>query len=145
MSAPHLTPVQSELPDLEGLLLAQKKACLGDPLPDRATRVRRLDKLHNALLDNRARIIAACNKDFSNRAAAETELAELMPLLDGIAYYRKRLRKLMKPQRRHAPMTVMPAKVEVRYQPVGVVGIVVPWNFPFFLGLSPLIGAGAPS
>ena len=53
MSAPHLTPVQSELPDLEGLLLAQKKACLGDPLPDRATRVRRLDKLHNALLDNR--------------------------------------------------------------------------------------------
>ncbi len=141
MSAPHLTPVQSELPDLEGLLLAQKKACLGDPLPDRATRVRRLDKLHNALLDNRARIIAACNKDFSNRAAAETELAELMPLLDGIAYYRKRLRKLMKPQRRHAPMTVMPAKVEVRYQPVGVVGIVVPWNFPFFLGLSPLIGA----
>ncbi|MEO3413113.1 coniferyl aldehyde dehydrogenase [Roseovarius sp. CAU 1744] len=141
MSAPHLTPVETQMPDLEGLLMAQKKACAADPMPDRATRIRRLDKLHNAILDNRARIVAACNKDFSNRAGAETELAEIMPVLDGIAYYRKRLRKLMKPQRRHAPLTVMPARVEVRYQPVGVVGIVVPWNFPFFLGLSPLVGA----
>jgi coniferyl-aldehyde dehydrogenase len=141
MSAPHLTPVRTETPDLEGLLLAQKQAALADPMPDRATRIRRLDKLHNALLDNRARIIAAVNKDFSNRAAAETQLAEIMPLLDGIAYYRKRLRKLMRPQKRHAPMTIRPGRVEVRYQPVGVVGIVVPWNFPFFLGVSPLIGA----
>lgn len=141
MSAPHLTPIETKLPDLENLLLAQKKASLADPMPDHATRIRRLDKLHNALIDNRARIISTISKDFSNRASAETELAEILPLLEGIAYYRKRLKKLMKPQRRHAPMTVQPAKVEVRYQPVGVVGIVVPWNFPFFLGLSPLIGA----
>ncbi|WP_170755686.1 coniferyl aldehyde dehydrogenase [Ruegeria lacuscaerulensis] len=141
MSAPHLTPVSSEIPDLEALLLAQKKAYLADPMPDRAARVRRLDKLHNALIDNKARIIAAVSKDFSNRSAAETELAEIMPLLDGIAFYRKRLRKFMKPQRRHAPLTLMPASIQVQYQPVGVVGIVVPWNFPIFLALSPLVGA----
>ena len=141
MPAPHLTPVSAETPDLEALLLAQKKACLADPMPDRAARVRRLDKLHNALIDNRARIIAAVSKDFSNRSAAETELAEIMPLLDGIAFYRKRLRKFMKPQRRHAPLTLMPASIQVQYQPVGVVGIVVPWNFPIFLALSPLVGA----
>ncbi|MCV6584841.1 MAG: coniferyl aldehyde dehydrogenase [Marinibacterium sp.] len=141
MSAPHLTSVESDLPDLESLLLAQKKAALADPMPDHATRIRRLDKLQNVILDNRARMIAAASKDFSNRAAAETELGEILPLLDGIGYYRKRLGKFMKPQRRHASLTVMPARVEVRYQPVGVVGIVVPWNFPFFLGLSPLIGA----
>ncbi len=141
MSAPHLTPVSSEIPDLEALLLAQKKAYLADPMPDRAARVRRLDKLHNALIDNKARIIAAVSKDFSSRSAAETELAEIMPLLDGIAFYRKRLRKFMKPQRRHAPLTLMPASIQVQYQPVGVVGIVVPWNFPIFLALSPLVGA----
>ncbi|MCT4554572.1 MAG: coniferyl aldehyde dehydrogenase [Pelagimonas sp.] len=141
MSAPHLTPVSPPAPDLEALLLAQKKAYLADPMPDRATRIRRLDKLHNALIDNKARIIAAVSQDFSNRSAAETELAEIMPLLDGIAFYRKRLRKFMKPQRRHAPLTLMPASVQVQYQPVGVVGIVVPWNFPIFLALSPLVGA----
>lgn len=141
MPSAQLNPVETQMPDLYPLLMAQKQAALADPMPDRATRVRRLDKLHNSILQNRARIVAAISKDFSNRAAAETQLAEILPLLDGIAYYRKRLRKFMKPQRRHAPLTVMPAKVEVRYQPVGVVGIVVPWNFPFFLGLSPLIGA----
>ena len=141
MSAPHLAPVTPETPDLEALLLAQKKAYLADPMPDRAARVRRLDKLQNALIDNKARIISAVSKDFSNRSAAETELAEIMPLLEGIAYYRKRLRSLMKPQKRHAPLTLMPASIQVQYQPVGVVGIVVPWNFPIFLALSPLVGA----
>ncbi|MDA4845159.1 coniferyl aldehyde dehydrogenase [Hoeflea poritis] len=141
MSAPQLTAVTPEMPDLEAMLLAQKKAYMADPMPDRATRIRRLDKLHNALVDNKARIIAAVSKDFSNRSAAETELAEIMPLLDGISYYRKRLKRLMKPQRRHVSLTLMPARVEVQYQPVGVVGIVVPWNFPIFLALSPLIGA----
>lgn len=141
MSAPKLTAVKPQPLNLDALLEAQKNAALADPMPSRADRIRRLDKLHNALLENRARIIEAVNTDFSNRPAAETQLAEILPLLDGIAYYRKRLRKLMRPQRRHAPMTIRPGTVEVRYQPVGVVGIVVPWNFPFFLGLSPLIGA----
>lgn len=141
MSSPHLTAVEPSMPDLEGVLLAQKKAALADPMPDHATRIRRLDKLHNMLIENRARIIAAISKDFSNRSASETELAEISTVLDGIAYYRKRLKKFMKPQRRHTPLTVMPARVEVHCQPVGVVGIVVPWNFPLFLGLSPLVGA----
>jgi coniferyl-aldehyde dehydrogenase len=139
MSVSHLASVPQV--DLDGLLLAQKKACLADPMPDRAARLRRLDKLQNALIDNKDRLIAAVSQDFSNRSAAETELAEIMPLLEGISYYRKRLRKLMKPQRRHAPLTLMPASVQVQYQPVGVVGIVVPWNFPIFLALSPLVGA----
>lgn len=141
MPSPHLTAVQSEIPDLETLLLAQKKAALAEPMPDHATRIRRLDKLHNALLDYRARLISAVSQDFSNRAPAETEMTEIMTVFDNIAYYRKNLRKFMKPQRRHVPLTLMPSRVEVRYQPVGVVGIVVPWNFPIFLGLSPLVGA----
>ena len=70
MSVPNLTTVEAQIPDLEGMLLAQKKAALADPMPDRATRIRRLDKLHNVVVENRARIISACNKDFSNRAAA---------------------------------------------------------------------------
>lgn len=141
MIAQSLRLVGEELPSLERLLQAQKQAFLNDPMPDHATRIRNLDMLHNALLDNRERLAAAVREDFSSRPTAETELAEIIPLLEGIAYYRKRLKKLLKPQKRHAPPTVMPAKIEVRYQPLGVVGIVVPWNFPIFLALSPLVGA----
>lgn len=137
----NLKSVENPTPDLDHVLFAQKKAYFQDPMPDYAVRRRRLDKLQNALIDNRDRIVAAVNEDFSGRAPAETELAEIMPLLDGIAYYRKNLRKFMRPQRRHAPITVMPASIQVQYQPVGVVGIVVPWNFPLFLALSPLVGA----
>ena len=127
--------------NLESLLRSQKSAFLKDPMPSRETRVTRLDKLHNALLDNKDMLIAAVNEDFGNRAAEETELLEIVPLLEGIAYYRKRLKRLMKAERRHVPPMLAPAKVSVIYQPVGVVGIVVPWNFPIFLALSPLIGA----
>lgn len=127
--------------ELHLLFRAQKKAYMADPAPGIEARLRKLDLLHNALVDYRHRLADAVNEDFENRSKAETEMAEILPLLEGIAYYRKRLRKLMKPQSRHVPMILAPAKVEVIYQPLGVVGIVVPWNFPIFLALSPLIGA----
>lgn len=126
---------------LTTLLTRQKQRFLANPAPTLAQRITRLNRLHNAILANREALKAAVSQDFSARADAETELAEIMPLLEGIAYYRKRLKSLMKPQRRHTPQTLLPAKVEVHYQPLGVVGIVVPWNFPIFLALSPLIGA----
>lgn len=127
--------------DLKSLLKAQRKRFAVDPMPTLQTRVKRLNLLHNALLTHRDAIAEAISADFSNRASAETEIAEMLPLLEGIAYYRKRLKRLMKPQRRHTPSALRPARVELHYQPMGVVGIVVPWNFPVFLALSPLIGA----
>ncbi len=126
---------------MEELLQRQKAACRADPMPSLTERLKRLNKLHNALIDNRENLAAAVHKDFSARSIEETEMAEILPLLEGIAYYRKRLKRLMRPQRRHTPLTVMPAKAEVHFQPMGVVGIVAPWNFPIFLALSPLIGA----
>ncbi|SLN42160.1 Coniferyl aldehyde dehydrogenase [Roseovarius albus] len=136
-----LTPEPLVMPKLDDLLGAQKAAFQADPMPDRTSRIRRLDKLHNALLDHTDALISAVSSDFSNRAAAETYLTEIAPLLEGIAYYRKRLKRLMKPQRRHVPLLLQPASARVYCQPLGVVGIVVPWNFPIFLTLSPMIGA----
>jgi len=132
------TPIAARLADL---LAMQRQAYLQDQMPDRKTRIHRLDRLHNALLDYREQLQQAVSDDFSNRAVAETNMTELDPLLEGIAYYRKRLGKLMKPQRRHTPLSQRPAKAMVHYQPLGVVGIVAPWNFPIFLALSPLVGA----
>ena len=126
---------------LEALLNQQKAAFRQDPMPTASQRIKNLDRLHNALLDYKDRLIVSISQDFGNRAESETLLAEILPLLEGIAYNRSRLKKWMKPQRRHVPLTLQPASVKVQYQPLGVVGIVVPWNFPLFLGLSPLIGA----
>ena len=86
-------------------------------------------------------LIAAISRDFSNRSADETLLAELMPSLHGIHYASRRIRKWMKPSRRSVGLQFMPAAAKVVYQPLGVVGIIVPWNYPLFLAIGPLTGA----
>ena len=68
-------------------------------------------------------------------------MLEVFGLLGGIAYNRKRLKKWMKPQRRHIGLAYLGAKNTVMPQPKGVVGIVAPWNYPLFLALSPCISA----
>ncbi|MCG8669400.1 MAG: coniferyl aldehyde dehydrogenase [Pseudomonadales bacterium] len=141
MTAATKLPFEVDTNNLDSALALQKQAFLAMPLPSAKHRIRNLDKLHNALIDYKERLITAVNNDFSNRSTAETLLAEYYATLEGIAYNRKRLKKWMKPQRRHVPLTIMPASVKVIYQPLGVIGIVVPWNFPIFLGLSPLICA----
>ena len=68
---------------LEALLARQKKAFMDSPAPTRQQRIQRLDRLHNALLDHRQALADAISQDFSGRSSAETELAEIMPLLEG--------------------------------------------------------------
>ncbi|MGY0312604.1 coniferyl aldehyde dehydrogenase [Alteromonas macleodii] len=132
---------QTSTTEMSRLLEKQKEAYLTSPLPSKDERIDKLNKLNDALFEFKDRLIRAVSVDFSHRSESETLMLEIIPLLEGIAYNRKRIRKWMKPEKRHSPITLLPAKVEVYYQPVGVVGIVVPWNFPIFLGLSPLIGA----
>ncbi|NIB43535.1 coniferyl aldehyde dehydrogenase [Pseudomaricurvus alkylphenolicus] len=141
MSVVSMITPSSNCDDLGDVFQRQKTAFDRHRMPSLQERIRRLDLLHNAVLDYQDRLIAAVNNDFGNRSQAETRLAEIFPILEGIHYCRKNLKRWMKPQRRKVPLLVMPASVQLVPQPVGVVGIVVPWNFPIFLGLSPLLYA----
>ena len=78
-------------------------------------------------------LIEAIDQDFSARSADETLLAEIMPSLHGIHYAAKRVKKWMKPARRAVGLQFQPASAQVVYQPLGVVGVIVPWNYPLFL------------
>jgi len=100
-----------------------------------------LSKLENLLIDNQEAIATAINQDFGNRAVQETKMSELFGLLGGIKYNRKRLKKWMKPQKRHVGLAFLGAKNTVVAQPKGVIGIISPWNYPLFLALSPCISA----
>jgi coniferyl-aldehyde dehydrogenase len=141
MTVVQLVDSIPETGDLSALLQKQRDQFRRNPSPSLEERIHRLDLLHNAIIDNSDRLIAAINDDFENRCEAETLMAEIFPALEGIKYCRKNLKRWMKPQRRHVPDILMPATVKMHAQPLGVVGIVVPWNFPVFLGLSPLIYA----
>ncbi len=141
MSTIEKLTIEQDYSYLNDRLVAQKAAFLAKPMPDAQHRIESLNKLKRIIINNSDAIIHSISTDFSNRSESETLLAEIFPLLEAIEYSKSRIKKWMKTQKRKVPMTVMPAKVSVMYQPLGVVGIVVPWNFPLFLGLSPLVSA----
>lgn len=139
--AAQLDQTTPEIERLQPLLDQQRCAFQANPYPDATARLQWLDALHHLLASHQQALIEAISTDFGNRSADETRLAEIMPSLHGIHYARRRLRKWMKPSRRSVGLAFQPASARVVYQPLGVVGIIVPWNYPLYLAIGPLIGA----
>jgi coniferyl-aldehyde dehydrogenase len=137
----YLQQNQQQIDALEPLLAAQRAAYRANPMPSAEQRRAWLKALRELILSEKQALVDAVSSDFSNRAASETLLAEIMPSLHGIDYVSKRLGKWMKPARRHVGLAFQPASARVVYQPLGVVGIIVPWNYPLYLAFGPLIGA----
>ena len=129
------------LDQLQDLFDAQQRAYAANPMPPAAQRQQWLKALRDLLSDERQALINAISQDFSHRSADETLFAELMPSLHGIHYASKHLKSWMKPSRRAVGIAFQPASAKVIYQPLGVVGVIVPWNYPLYLAIGPLVGA----
>ncbi|MFO0744673.1 MAG: coniferyl aldehyde dehydrogenase [Myxococcota bacterium] len=97
-----------------------------------------LDKLHDAVKRYEERLSAAVSADFGNRSKFETAMAEIFVVLASIKYIRRHLKTWMRSERRAVQWIFLPAKNKVIYQPLGVVGIIGPWNYPIQLLLIPL-------
>ncbi|QXI28228.1 coniferyl aldehyde dehydrogenase [Pseudomonas vanderleydeniana] len=137
----YLQESQQQQSQLQHLFQAQRQAYAAHPMPPAEQRRQWLESLRQLLSDERQAIIEAISADFGNRSADETLLGELMPSLHGIHYARKHLKGWMKPARRKVGLAFQPASAKVVYQPLGVVGVIVPWNYPLFLAIGPLVGA----
>lgn len=119
----------------------QRRAFLQDGAPSRQVRKDRLRRLRAAVLAYRAEISAAVSADFGHRSRHETELMELVPVIQAIDYLIRNLRRFMRPERRHVGITYRTGRAYVAYQPKGVVGVMAPWNYPVSLTLVPLATA----
>ncbi|MDX1802584.1 MAG: coniferyl aldehyde dehydrogenase [Alcanivorax sp.] len=126
---------------MQKIFAAQKAAYRKQPYPSAEQRIELINRIKPMLLDHADAWVRAINDDFSNRASDETKLAELLITLEGLKYTTKKLRKWMKPQKRKVGALQWPGKTWVEYQPLGVVGIMVPWNYPIQLAVVPLITA----
>jgi acyl-CoA reductase-like NAD-dependent aldehyde dehydrogenase len=100
-----------------------------------------LRALEEMLRENADGLCEAIDGDFRGRSREETRLLEIFPALEGIRHARRCLARWMRPQRRPTSFWFLPGRSRVMYQPLGVVGIVVPWNYPLYLALGPAIGA----
>lgn len=133
--------VDQTVNSLAQLLDTQRSRYLSQPAPSYQSRVDKLTQLKIALLDNQQAIIDALNLDYGHRSSNDTVISDIMPCVNNINYTIKHLKSWMKPSRRHAGMLLSPSKVSVQYQPLGVIGIIVPWNFPIMLSMGPLVTA----
>src|SRR5262245_39671881 len=127
-----------QLPDL---LARQRAAFLRGGPPSLAERRARLKKLRAAVLARKADFEAALDADFGHRSRHETAVMELLPLTWGIDYLHRNLRRFMRRQRRGVALLMRLGRAYVEYQPLGVIGIVSPWNYPLSLALMPLATA----
>lgn len=122
-------------------LARQRQAFLREGTPSLKQRRADLAKLKHALVARKAEIEAALKIDFGHRSTHETAIMEMMPVVQGINYLSRNLRRWMRPTRRHAAIHFQPACSYIIYQPLGVIGIMSPWNYPLALAVMPLATA----
>ena len=136
-----LASTDSTAGELRALLRLQKDAFQADISPSRAAREDRLKRL-SRLVETHAREFGeAIARDFGTRSLTEIRITETLVLQSGIRHAMRHLAQWMKVQRVSTAMAYQPGKSLILRQPLGVIGIISPWNYPLQLALAPLIGA----
>ncbi|HXW20324.1 MAG TPA: coniferyl aldehyde dehydrogenase [Roseiarcus sp.] len=122
------------------IFLMQRVASRAKTL-DLAARLDALGRLRALTFDNAEAIARAISEDFGGRSHDETRLLELAPTLSAIRHARKNLSRWMRARRRRVDIAFQPARAWVRYEPLGVVAVMAPWNYPLLLTLTPACNA----
>jgi coniferyl-aldehyde dehydrogenase len=139
-----ITEVTTQPTDAERfghILQVQRAAYLRDGAPSLVKRRNDLKRLKAALLERRGAIEEAIDADFGNRSRHETAMMEVLGVVQGIDYLVRHLRRFMRPTRRHIALYMRSGSNHVEYQPLGVVGVISPWNYPVNLSLMPVVTA----
>jgi coniferyl-aldehyde dehydrogenase len=134
---PGAAAVEATIERMRAGFDAQRAAFAADMMPSRDARVDRLDRLLRLTEKYQTAIADAISADFGHRARQETDLAEIFIVMSGIRTTRRHVGKWMKARRVATPLQMLPARSELIPQPLGVVGIISPWNYAFQLGIVP--------
>ncbi|NAW57953.1 MULTISPECIES: coniferyl aldehyde dehydrogenase [unclassified Vibrio] len=127
--------------DLQAIFRTVQAAFQAQPWSDYAQRMARLDALYGALLEHQDALSEALRHDYGFRTQFDSTICDLLPSIQHLRHTRRHLRHWMKPEKRSAGLLLSPSSLQVHYQPLGVIGVIVPWNFPIFLSLGPVVTA----
>jgi coniferyl-aldehyde dehydrogenase len=133
--------VKGSSDELVQVFCRQREAFVAAGPPSLEERLDDLRKLKRAIQRNATRIAELICADFGNRSRHESLVADIWPVLSAIRHTAKNLSRWMKPKRVPVGLELSWGSARVVYQPLGVVGIISPWNYPFQLALTPLMSA----
>ncbi|MEM9576311.1 MAG: aldehyde dehydrogenase family protein [Pseudomonadota bacterium] len=127
--------------DMHTALARLKAAYLNEPNPSYEVRVDRLTRLYGGLRKYADQLVDAMSQDFSHRSAGESRTLDVITSLGEVHHSKRKLKKWMKARKVPTPLHLLPARSRIIPQPLGVVGIISPWNFPIFLTIPPIATA----
>jgi coniferyl-aldehyde dehydrogenase len=142
-TAPNAHPIASAMitADLDTLFAAQHRASRSMIDVSLAWRLERLERLQNLIDTHGPALADAVQSDFGVRSRQLTDVADYFVLLATLSQLKAQCAKWMKPQRVSTPIYLQQASAHIQRQPLGVVGIIGPWNYPLQLTLGPLATA----
>src|ERR671926_960027 len=132
---------QDDFQILRARFEAQRRAFRQTEKPDYTARRAALDALLQGILGRKEELARALDEDFGGRAPEETYLLDMFSLIEEIRFVKRHLKEWMRARRVPVGWQFLPSTARVLHQPLGVVGIVGPWNYPLLLNLGPLVAA----
>ena len=131
-----------ESDEARAVLEIQRAALRAEGVATAPARRDRLDRALDLLVSHQAEICEAIAADFTRRPATLTRFADVLPSVLALKHARRHLRRWMRPQRQRLglPAGAPGVRAEIVHQPLGVVGVISPWNFPITLTFGPLAG-----
>lgn len=134
---------ETSLETMQGVLERQRRAYLAEGEVSNATRNDRLERAINVLKKHEKRLVEAMSSDFGHRSEHQSLFTDIASSIGPLRNAQANLAKWRKPEKRKVgpfPLNLLGAKARVEYQPLGVVGVISPWNFPVNLTFTPLAG-----
>jgi coniferyl-aldehyde dehydrogenase len=131
-------------PDTMNLQLQRlRKAQRAEGIPTAAVRKERLQRCIDMLVDHQEILVNTLDEDYGGRSPYLTKMADILQPIGHLKHAIKNVDKWMKPEKRSPmfPMGILGGKARIEYQPLGVVGIMSPWNFPMAMIFHPLATA----
>lgn len=141
-AGPEATSKDAIADNIRAILDRQKAAHIADGPPSVKRRKDWIDRSIALLVDNQEEIVEALNADFGNRAPVGSLMTDVMGSIGPLKHAKSHMEKWMRPEKRKVqfPLGLLGAKAHVEYQPLGTIGVISPWNFPFNLTFAPLAG-----
>ncbi len=131
----------SNFDEMNRVLQEQKDFYLKNGAPSVDLRIDRLERLKLLIMDNRYDFVDALNTDFGNRSKNASMLSDIYGIMPAINQAIKNVKKWSKPEKKSSnfPFGLIGAKSYIKYEPLGTVGMISPWNFPVNLTFVPLV------